>query len=486
MKIITKHVLCLAVMLFSVTSMALAQITVTGTVEDADGPLIGASVLVKGTTVGTVTDFDGQYSIQANMGDQLEFSYMGYTAQTIEVTGTTINVTMSENTEVLSEVVVTAMGIKRDRKALGYEVGEVKGDELTKAKEVNVANSLAGRVAGLVVQGTAGGASGSTRVMLRGATEMTGNNQPLYVIDGVPMDNTNFGSAGTEGGYDLGDGLSTLNPDDIESMSVLKGPAASALYGSRASHGVILITTKKANTGDAKWSVEYNGTVTIESQLSKWDNVQQEYGMGSNGQYNFNATSNTNKSWGPKADAGLMLRYFDGQEHPFMIIPDNTANFFELGVTASNTAIISMNTGKTGIRFTYTDMRNKDILPNSRMSRNTLNLRANTSIGPVDLDFSVNYVHEDVKNRPALGDDKSNVGKNLMTLATTYDQAWLKNYETATGEYQNWNGMDPYNVNPYWDINKNKNQSYKNLLRMNGKSIPSSRNSSCKLPSVRR
>ncbi len=471
MKIITKHVLCLAVMLFSVTSMALAQITVTGTVEDADGPLIGASVLVKGTTVGTVTDFDGQYSIQANMGDQLEFSYMGYTAQTIEVTGTTINVTMSENTEVLSEVVVTAMGIKRDRKALGYEVGEVKGDELTKAKEVNVANSLAGRVAGLVVQGTAGGASGSTRVMLRGATEMTGNNQPLYVIDGVPMDNTNFGSAGTEGGYDLGDGLSTLNPDDIESMSVLKGPAASALYGSRASHGVILITTKKANTGDAKWSVEYNGTVTIESQLSKWDNVQQEYGMGSNGQYNFNATSNTNKSWGPKADAGLMLRYFDGQEHPFMIIPDNTANFFELGVTASNTAIISMNTGKTGIRFTYTDMRNKDILPNSRMSRNTLNLRANTSIGPVDFDFNVNFVHEDVKNRPALGDDKSNVGKNLMTLATTYDQAWLKNYETATGEYQNWNGMDPYNVNPYWDINKNRNQSYKNLLRMNGKIV---------------
>lgn len=471
MKIFTKHVLCLAVMLFSVTSMALAQITVTGTVEDADGPLIGASVLVKGTTVGTVTDFDGQYSIQANMGDQLEFSYMGYSNQTIEVTGPTINVTMAENTEVLSEVVVTAMGIKRDRKALGYEVGEVKGDELTKAKETNVANSLAGRVAGLVVQGTAGGASGSTRVMLRGATEMTGNNQPLYVIDGVPMDNTNFGSAGTEGGYDLGDGLSSLNPDDIETMSVLKGPAAAALYGSRASHGVILITTKKANTGDAKWSVEYNGTFTIESQLSKWDNVQQVYGMGSNGQYNHDAVSNTNKSWGPKADEGLTLRYFDGQEHPFKIVPDNTANFFELGLTATNTAIISMNTGKTGIRFTYSDMRNKDILPNSKMSRNTLNLRANTSLGPVDLDFTVNFVHEDVTNRPALGDDKSNVGKNLMTLATTYDQAWLKNYETATGEYQNWNGMDPYNVNPYWDINKNKNQSYKNLLRMNGKIV---------------
>ena len=470
MKILFRHVLCAAMLLLG-TGLTYAQITVTGTVEDADGPLIGASVLVKGTTVGTITDFDGQYSIEANVGDELEFSYMGYSSQTIKVTGPSLNVTMSENTEVLSEVVVTAMGIKRDRKALGYEVGEVKGEELTKAKETNVANSLAGRVAGLVVEGTAGGASGSTRVMLRGTTEMTGNNQPLYVVDGVPMDNTNFGSAGTEGGYDLGDGISAINPDDIESMSVLKGPAAAALYGSRASHGVILITTKKANTGDAKWGVEYNGTLTFDNQASQWDNVQQVYGMGSKGQYNVDAVSNTNKSWGPKADEGLILRYFDGQEHPFLIIPNNTANFFQLGLTANNTAVISMNTGKTGIRFSYSDMRNRDILPNSNMSRNTLSLRANTSLGPVDLDFNVNFVHEDVKNRPALGDDKSNVGKNLMTLATTYDQNWLKNYQDENGEYQNWNGMDPYNVNPYWDINKNKNQSYKNLLRMNGKIV---------------
>ena len=471
MKAYFRQIACLIVLLMGTTGIACAQNIVTGTVEDADGPLIGASVLVKGTTVGTITDFDGNFTIEANIGDELEFSYMGYTSQTIVVTSNTLNVTMSENTEVLSEVVVTAMGIKRDRKALGYEVGEVNGEELTKAKEVNVANSLAGRVAGLVVQETAGGASGSTRVVLRGATEITGNNQPLYVIDGVPMDNTSYGQAGTEGGYDLGDGISSINPDDIESMSVLKGPAAAALYGSRASHGVILITTKKANTGDAKWGVEYNGTFTLESQLSKWDNVQQEYGMGSDGMYNIDAVSNTNKSWGPKADGGLMLRYYDGEERPFMIIPNNTAHFFELGLTASNTAVISMNTGKTGLRFTYSDMRNKDILPNSNMSRNTLNLRANTSLGPVDLDFNVNYVHEDVKNRPALGDDKSNVGKNLMTLSTTYDQAWLKNYQTETGEYQNWNGMDPYNVNPYWDIYKNKNQSYKDLFRMNGKIV---------------
>ena len=469
MKHYWKIVLCMIALITGAT--AFAQNVVTGTVEDADGPLIGASVLVKGTTVGTITDFDGNYSIEAKIGNELEFSYMGYTAQTIKVTGNTINVTMSENTEVLSEVVVTAMGIKRDRKALGYEVGEIKGDELTIAKEVNVANSMAGRVAGLVVQETAGGNSGSTRVVLRGATEITGNNQPLYVVDGVPMDNTGYGEAGTEGGYDLGDGISSINPDDIESMSVLKGPAAAALYGSRASHGVILITTKKANTGDAKWGVEYNGTIMFDSQLSKWDNVQQVYGMGSDGMYNVDAVSNTNKSWGPKADEGLMLTYYDGVERPFLIVPNNTAHFFELGMTATNTAVISMNTGKTGIRFTYTDLRNKDILPNSNMSRNSLNLRANTSLGPVDLDFHVNYVHEAVTNRPALGDDKSNVGKNLMTLSTTYDQAWLKNYQNELGEYQNWNGMDPYNVNPYWDIYKNKNQSYKDLLRMNGKIV---------------
>ena len=471
MKSYFRHMLCIVSLFLGSTCLAFAQNIVTGTIVDKDGPLMGASVHIKGTTNGTITDMDGQYSLEANLGDEIEISYVGYITQTLKVVGNTLNVTMKEDTEVLSEVVVTAMGIKRDRKALGYEVGEVKGAELTKAKETNVVNSLAGRVAGLVVEGTASGASGSTRVMLRGTTEMTGNNQPLYVIDGVPMDNTNFGSAGTEGGYDLGDGISSINPDDIESMSVLKGPAAAALYGSRASHGVILITTKKADTGDSKWAVEYNGTFTVESQLSKWDNVQQVYGMGADGQYNVDAVSNTNKSWGPKADGGLMLRYFDGQEHPFLIIPNNTANFFETGLTATNTAIVSTNTGKTGIRFTYTDMRNKDILPNSGMSRNTLNLRANTSMGPVDFDFTVNYTHEDVKNRPALGDDKSNVGKNLMTLSTTYDQSWLKNYETAAGEYQNWNGMDPYNVNPYWDINKNKNQSYKDLMRMNGKIV---------------
>lgn len=443
---------------------------VTGTIKDDLGPIIGASVVEKGTANGTMTDTDGKFSLNVQPGAILVISYIGYKTLEVKAGHEPLNITLEENSQVLGDVVVTALGIKRERKALGYGVDEVKGEALTKAKETNVINSMAGRVAGLVVSQTAGGPSGSTRVILRGSTEMTGNNQPLYVIDGVPLDNTNYGSAGTSGGFDLGDGISSINADDIENMSVLKGPAASALYGSRASHGVILITTKKANKKD-KFSVEYNGTLTFDTQLAKWNDIQQTYGMGSNGTYSIDAVSNTNKSWGPKADGSNMLKYFDGVERPYLIIPDNTSEFFRTGLTATNTAIVNTNSENTGVRFTYTDMRNKDIVPKTHMSRDIFNLRTNTTLSKVDLDFSANYTREDVKNRPALGDSKSNIGKNLMTLATTYDQKWLKTYQDANGEYSNWNGMDPYNVNPYWDIYKNFNNSKKDQFRFNGKAL---------------
>lgn len=453
------------------TAVVQQSVKVTGVVNDAFGSVIGASIVEKGNpSNGTVTDLDGRFALEVKPGAVLVISYVGYKTIEVEAEKNPMSILMQEDSQLLGEVVVTALGIKRERKALGYGVDEVKGDALTKAKETNVINSMAGRVPGLVVSQTAGGPSGSTRVLLRGNTEMTGNNQPLYVIDGVPLDNTNFGSAGTDGGFDLGDGVSSINPDDIESMSVLKGPAASALYGSRASHGVILITTKKAGDKE-KFSVEYNGTFTIDTQLAKWNNVQEIYGMGSNGTYSIDAVSNTNKSWGPKADGSNMLKYFDGVERPYLIIPDNTSDFFRTGLTASNTAIVSTHSGNTGVRFTFTDMRNKDIVPKTSMSRDIFNLRANTALGKVNVDFNVNYTRENVHNRPALGDSKSNVGKNLMTLATTYDQSWLKTYQDENGEYSNWNGMDPYNVNPYWDIYKNYNLSKKDLFRMNGRAV---------------
>lgn len=251
-------------------------------------------------------------------------------------------------------------------------------------------------------------------------------------------------------------------------MTVLKGPAASALYGSRASHGVILITTKKAEKD--KVSVEYNGSLTFDSQSSSWDNIQQVYGMGYGGAYSREATSGTNSSWGTKAD-DFLVEYFDGEKRPFKMYPNNTSDFFRTGLTAQNTAILSVNSGKTGVRFSATDMRNKDILPNTHMSRDNFNLRVTTSAGPVDFDFTANYTREDVKNRPALGDSQSNVGKNLMTLAGTYNQAWLQHYENEDGTYANWNGNDQYNKNPYWDLYKNENTTAKDVFRLTGKAI---------------
>ena len=300
---------------------------VIGTVTDGTEPIIGASVRVKGKSQGTVTDLDGRFQLDVAPGTELVISYIGYKEVTVKATNG-MKIALQEENTALSEVVVTALGIKRERKALGYALTEVKGEELTKAKETNVINSLAGKVAGLVVNQTAGGASGSTRVMLRGNTEISGNNQPLYVIDGVPLDNTNFGSAGTEGGYDLGDGISAINPDDIENMTVLKGPAASALYGSRASHGVILITTKKAEKD--KISVEYNGSFTVDTQLAKWDDIQETYGMGYGGAYSPTATSGTNSSWGAKAD-DFDVEYFDHQQRPFQMYPHNVSDFFRTG-----------------------------------------------------------------------------------------------------------------------------------------------------------
>ena len=270
-------------MFFALTLSAYAQ-QITGTVTDDNGvPLPGATVVVQGTSVGVSTDFDGNYSISASQGDTLVFSFVGYASQSVAVgSSSTVNVQLQpDNT--LDEVVVTALGVKRNTKALGYSVTEVEGSELSANPSTNAINALQGKVAGVMVTGSAMGAKGSSRVIIRGASSLTGNNQPLYVVDGITINNDNLGAAGTWGGTDFGDGVSSINPDDVESISVLKGGAAAALYGSRASNGVIIITTKNG-LGKEGLGIEVNSTTQfdfINNQL--WD-TQSTYGSGREGQ----------------------------------------------------------------------------------------------------------------------------------------------------------------------------------------------------------
>ncbi len=445
---------------------------ITGTITDKKGePLIGASVQIKGyEKKGAITNVDGVFSMVVSSNSVLVIKYLGYIDQEVKISNQkTLKIVLLEDDKLLSEVTVTALGIKREKKSLGYAVGEVKGDELNKAKEVNVMNALAGKIPGLIVSQTAGGPSGSSRVLIRGNTELSGNNEPLYVVDGIPLDNTNFGSAGTYGGYDLGDGTSSINPDDIESISVLKGPAASALYGSRASHGVILITTKRATKKNL--GIEFNSTTTLERQLTKYD-VQSTYGQGSNGNISGGSddiyTSGSN--WGPKLDEGLYINYFDGVQRPYKFIPDNINGFFRTGVTTTNTIVLNSVQNNTGVRLSYTNMLNQDIVPNTGMSRNMLNLRATSKFTErFDIDFKLNYVREDVKNRPALSGSGYNIGKNLMTLPNTFDQAWLRDsYMNEKGEYYDWNNNNVYNLNPYWVVNAMQNNSAKDRFSGSG------------------
>ncbi|MDR1524793.1 MAG: SusC/RagA family TonB-linked outer membrane protein [Tannerella sp.] len=449
---------------------------IIGIVVDENGePVIGANIKEKGTaTNGTVTDADGNFSLTVAENSVLQVSYIGYVAQEVNVLsagsgGKPIVIRLLEDVQALDEVVVTALGMTREKKSLGYAIGEVKGDEVDKAKETNLVNALAGKIPGLVISQTAGGPSGSTRVLIRGNTELTGNNEPLYVVDGIPLDNTNFGSADTYGGYDLGDGISSINPDDIETISILKGPAASALYGSRASHGVVLITTKKAG-GRKKLGIELNSTTTFEHQLTKYD-VQSTYGQGGDGIISdYNAVYSPTSSWGPKIDEGLNITYFDGVKRPYRFLEDNINGFFRTGLTTTNTIVLNSVQDNTGVRLSYTNLMNKDIVPNTGLNRNSVNLRANSKFAKkLDVDIKMNYVREEVKNRPALSGSGYNVGKNLMTLATTFDQAWLKeHYINEKGEYYDWNNYDVYNLNPYWVIHAMENTSFKDRFSGSG------------------
>ena len=415
------------VLFFALTLSAYAQ-QISGTVTDENGvPLPGATVLVQGTSNGVSTDFDGNYSISASQGDTLVFSFVGYSSQSVVVgSSSTVNVSL-EPDNALEEVVVTALGVQRNTKALGYSVTNVEGDEISANPSTNAINALQGKVAGVNITGSAMGAKGSSRVVIRGSSSLTGNNQPLYVVDGITINNDNLGAAGMWGGTDFGDGISSINPDDVASVTVLKGGAAAALYGSRASNGVILITTKNG-LGSEGLGIEINSTTQFDMlNTSLWD-TQTTYGAGSLGAAPSNSTSamdNMWSAWGAKM-SGQLVPQFDGVSRPY-VYSDNKDKFYRTGTTLSNTISFSTGSDTGNTRFSITNLDNDDISPNSTLDRNQISVNTSQRLGDnLKVDANLKYSLEDQSGNPRLSDGPGNANWIVNNYAPSMDVNWAK------------------------------------------------------------
>ncbi len=445
------------------TKTEVYQQMVKGTVVDDQGmPLPGINVMEKGTKNGSSTDFDGNYEISVGENATLTFSGIGFKKQEIAVNGqSSINVTLLNDTEQLENVVVTALGIKKEERALTYAVTEVDGDGFTQAKEVNLADALSGKIAGVSVSSLTTGAGGSSRVTIRGNTSLSGDNQPLYVINGMPMDNTTLGgSASTSAGgfnIDHGDGTGGINPDDIETISVLKGATAAALYGSRASNGAIIITTKKGafNSGIG---IEFNSSFTIDSPMDFTD-WQYEYGQGNGGQRPLNqsdAVTWGRRNWGERID-GQPFVAFDGVERPYVAQRNNIDNFYENGTTFINTVALSGGGEKTSYRFSISDTDSKGVVPNNSFNRRIFSLNLNSTIGErLDIEGLVQFNRSKSYNRSSAGDATGNPNWVNM-LANTVNVDWLNPGYDENGYEVEWNET-PYASNPYFVANRFQNQ----------------------------
>lgn len=458
----------------NITFNVLGTVPVSGVITSAkDGsPIIGASVFVKGNPkIGTSTDASGKFKlgIPDNITSiTLVVSMVGYEPQTVELSAnqTAVSVTLKESVQNIQEVVVTALGVKKDKKALAYSVTEVSGSEFTQARETNLANALSGKIAGVNATSLATGAGGSSRVVIRGNGSLSGDNQPLYVINGMPIDNSTPGGSPTTGGsghnVDRGDGIGGINPDDIESISVLKGGTAAALYGSRAANGVILITTKKGTVRKGI-GVEYNATATIDDVVDFTD-WQYMYGQGDGGvkpTSQAQAVSWGRRSWGAKMD-GQPYMAFDGKEHPYSPQQNNIKNFYRTGSTLSNTISFSGGTEALNFRASVADINNKSVLPNSTFNRKVANLSINAKLGErISMEALAQYNLEKAHNRPSAGDAPGNPNWANYMIANTVDIRWMDPGYDATGREVQWNET-PYASNSYFVVNKFRNDDTKN------------------------
>lgn len=481
---------------------AFAQRTVSGTVTDAGGNgMPGVNVIVKGTSAGTSTDATGRYSISVNDDATLVFSFIGYTTQEIVVGNqTSINISMTEDTQQLSEVVVTALGVERNVKSLQYSMTNVSGSEFQEARTNNLANQLAGRVAGVNVSQIAGGPAGSSRVIIRGNKSLLGNNQPLYVVDGIPMDNSTFGQAGIWGGRDQGDGMSSINPDDIESVTVLKGANAAALYGARAANGVINIVTKKG-TSRKGIGIDFISNYVFE-RVNDLREYQTEFGEGNYDRldpanpysvrvpfasrtqqeaYNWGTSS-----WGPRLGSGTFVN-FDGTTQPYVNVGDNWPRFFQTGSSWTNTLALTGGSATQNFRISVSNLNNESVVPNSGFTRRNASLATNSKFGEkVTFTSKILYSHEYADNRPYLSDSPANgilsmyyIPQNrnvdsyrgdpnkLGAIPETADAASLSVWQKSPGEeYQQANNN--WHQNPWWVAYQFQNDDWRDRLISSG------------------
>ncbi|MFY0601989.1 MAG: SusC/RagA family TonB-linked outer membrane protein [Cyclobacteriaceae bacterium] len=455
----------ICLLLFGFTINGLSQNKVTGRVTDASirgEGLPGVTVLEKGTSNGAATDYDGNYSLSVSEGAILVFSFIGYQSQEYKVgSQSIINISLEPEITGLDEVVITAFGIEKEKKSLGYAQTEVLGKELTEAKDISVASMLYGKVSGAVVLRPATGPAGSTKISIRGSSSFGADADPLIVIDGVPVSNTKLGETGQFGGVDGGDVFSSINPDDIESINVLKGASAGVLYGERGANGVLIITTKSGTQG---LSVEYNGNFTMDMPAYFADFFQNEYGQGRRGDRPTSKEDALRQtgSWGDKFD-GTPFVYYDGVERPYSAAPDNdVTNFYRNGYTINNNLSISGGNENVSSRLSVSSLQNRGIVPTATYERYTANFNTSMKFSKkLTMGAKANYVEEKAENRTNNGDFPSNPGKSFISLPTNISSSILKSTVRDETRLDRTLGAIKWNdnvfvSNPYWGVRENQ------------------------------
>ena len=437
---------------------------ITGKVlDEAQQPMIGVTVAVKGSTTRAVTDIDGNYQLQTSeTAPVLQFSYLGYKTKEVKASGKdAITTTMDVDSKALDEVVVTALGIKRDKKMLGYSVQDIKSDALNTTGDPSVVGALSGKVAGLQMNTASTGLGGSTKITIRGNSSLTDNNQPLWIVDGVPFSDNNTSNASAYGGYDRGGTSLDINPDDIESISVLKGPNAAALYGSRAGNGVILVTTKKG-ANKSGFGISYNGNFTW-SSVPQAIKMQNRFGQGSNGAVNYkrNASGdieglNGELSFGPELDGHEEYNWY-GTKSPYQYTGDKLRDYFKTGFSQFHTVALGNNSEKGHYRLSIGYNDNKGLFKNETLDKLSIDLNAGTVVNKyLSLDGKISLSHMKACNRPLLGLN-GEVAQLLLIPGNVSLRSLEENQSSETQIHRNWFGPNQHYSNPYYVRHRYKN-----------------------------